>query len=248
MPLFSKENIIAVTGASSGIGRAVCINLVNEGATVIGIARNLKHLEETKALCSAPESFHIEQKDLSDDISHLDVYVKELKDKYGKLTGLAYCAGAMLLKPTAATSYEESKNLFDINYFAPLMMMKGFVDKRNNIGRGATAVAIASAEAFLKEKGLCIYSATKAALRTSLAVLAKENAQKEIRINTVSPSDIKTPMTMNENMVQIRADREKIYPLGYGEPENVASLVVFLLSSKSKWITAQDYVVDCGSF
>ena len=73
-------------------------------------------------------------------------------------------------------------------------------------------------------------------------------APRGMRVNTVSPSDIKTPMTMNEEMQTIRQGREDQYPLGYGEPEDVANMIVYLLSEKSKWITGHDYIVDCATF
>ena len=128
------------------------------------------------------------------------------------------------------------------------MMIKSFMDKRICTGSGASAVAVASADAFLREKGLCIYSGTKAALQASLATIAKEVAPRGMRVNTVSPSDIKTPMTMNDDMASIRQGREETYPLGFGEPNDVAELVVFLLSSKAKWLTGHDYIADCASF
>ena len=55
-------------------------------------------------------------------------------------------------------------------------------------------------------------------------------------------------MTMNDTMKEMRQDREKLYPFGYGEPQDVAELVVFLLSQKAKWITGHDYIIDCATF
>ena len=214
MPIFNSNELYIVTGASSGIGKAVALKLAEENAKVIAIARNNERLLKMK----------------------------------NEFSGIAYCAGAIMLKPAAATLYSESLDLFKTNYFAPVMMVKAFMDKRICIGEGASAVAVSSADAFLREKGLSVYSGTKAALQVTLSTIAKEIAPKGMRINTVSPSDIKTPMTMNENMMTIRAEREKQYPLGYGEPVDVAELILFLLSRKAKWITGHDYIVDCASF
>lgn len=248
MALFTEENIFIVTGASSGIGKTVALKLVEEGAKVVSIARNLERLQSVKAECVKPECFLCENADLTEHLSDMSGYLKSLKEKYGKFSGIAYCAGQILLKPASATEYEESVNLFNINYFAPVMMIKTFMDKRICTGGGASAVAVASAEAFLREKGLCIYSGTKAALQASLATIAKEVAPRGMRVNTVSPSDIKTPMTMNEDMISIRQGREETYPLGFGEPGDVSELVVFLLSNKSKWLTGHDYIADCATF
>ena len=247
MALFSEENIFIVTGASSGIGKAVALELIKEGAKVIAVARNLERLQTLKSECSKAENLFIEVADLTEHLSDMTSYLKSLKDKYGKFSGIAYCAGSILLKPASATEYEESLNLFNINYFAPVMMIKSFLDKRICLD-GASAVAVASAEAFLREKGLCIYSGTKAALQASLSTIAKEVAPRGMRVNTVSPSDIKTPMTMNDEMLSLRQGREETYPFGFGEPKDVAELVVFLLSKKAKWLTGHDYIADCATF
>lgn len=247
MALFSEENIFIVTGASSGIGKAVALELIKEGAKVIAVARNLERLQTLKSECSKAENLFIEVADLTEHLSDMTSYLKSLKDKYGKFSGIAYCAGSILLKPASATEYEESLNLFNINYFAPVMMIKSFLDKRICLD-GASAVAVASADAFFREKGLCIYSGTKAALQASLSTIAKEVAPRGMRVNTVSPSDIKTPMTMNDEMLSLRQGREETYPFGFGEPKDVAELVVFLLSKKAKWLTGHDYIADCATF
>ena len=247
MALFSDEDIFIVTGASSGIGKAVSLKLIEEGAKVVAVARNLERLQVLKSECSKAENVFVETADLTEYLSDMPSYLKSLKDKYGKFSGIAYCAGSILLKPASATEYEESLNLFNINYFAPVMMIKSFLDKRICVG-GASAVAVASADAFLREKGLCIYSGTKAALQASLSTVAKEVAPRGFRVNTVSPSDIKTPMTMNEEMTGMRQGREESYPFGFGEAEDVAELVAFLLSKKAKWLTGHDYIADCATF
>lgn len=248
MALFVRENIFIVTGASSGIGKSVVLKLIEEGASVVSIARSREKLEQMQSESSASDRVFIEIVDLAEHIGDMYEYLKVLKDRYGKFSGISYCAGQILLKPASTVEYQESLNLFNINYFAPVMMIKSFMDRRICIGSGASAVAVASAEAFLREKGLCIYSGTKAALQASLATIAKEIASRGMRVNTVSPSDIKTPMTMNGDMVSIRQGREESYPLGFGEPKDVAELIVFLLSDKAKWLTGHDYIVDCATF
>lgn len=248
MSLFTDEDIFIVTGASSGIGKATAMALVEEGAKVVAIARSEERLQALKNECKKPEFVFIERCDLMEHLEDMPVFLKGLKDKYGKFSGIAYCAGNILLKPANGTEYKEALSLFNINYFVPYMMIKSFLDKRICVAGKASAVAVASADAFLREKGLSVYSGTKAALQASLSTIAKEMAPRGMRVNTVSPSDIKTPMTMNEEMQTIRQGREEQYPLGYGEPEDVANMIVYLLSEKSKWITGHDYIVDCATF
>ena len=244
---FKKEDIIIVTGASSGIGEGTALMLNEQGATVIAIARNEERLNAMKAKCKYPENMHIEIKDLAEDIEGLVRYVKELKNKYGKFRGLAYCAGIVEVKPLQLLDVDEMKKLFDINYFAPIMLAKGFADKRNNIGKGASAVFISSMAGFVCSKGMTAYSGSKAALASSIKSIARENATYGIRFNCVSPSDIVTPMTHgNAPILNIMKEKKDKYPMGFGEVEDVANLITFLISDKSKWITTQNYVADCG--
>lgn len=241
---FNSEQRFIVTGASSGIGEGVALLLNELGATVIGIGRNVERLEGMKAKCKHPENMFVEQKELTEDIQGLPAYVKSLKDKYGKLSGMAYCAGITLNQPLQLKDYAISRNLFDIDYFAPMFMTKAFGDKRNTIGRGTSIVLISSTAANCSARAMSDYCGAKAALSHSARCVAKELAPHGIRINCVLPADIITPMTLADPDILA----SKNYPMGVGEVADVANLVAFLLSNKAKWITGQNYVVDCASF
>jgi len=244
---FNPDQRFIVTGASSGIGEGVALLLNELGATVIGIGRNVERLEGMKAKAKAPERVFLEQKELTDDIDGLPAYVKELKNKYGKFSGIAYCAGIAELTPLQLWSYGNARHFFDVNYFAPMAMLKGLGDRRNNAGVGSSCVFIASASALLADKGHVTYAGTKSALLTSCRAVAKELAVSGMRVNTVAPTVISSPMTSAAGEDYLASQREK-YPLGIGQVSDVANLVAFLLSDKARWITGQNYVVDCASF
>ena len=235
-----------VTGASSGIGQGVALKLNQEGATVVAIARRADKLEETKAQAAASENFFCEVKDLAEDIADLPKYLKSLKDKYGKLSGLAYCAGIAKISPLQCLDYEGLKKMYDINTFAPIMMLKGFADRRVNAGKGSACVLFASIAAHISTRGQIEYAGAKAALTAAAKSVAREVAPSGVRVNVISPSDISTPMTHRDP--DYLKNKASMYPLGVGEVADAAELAVFLLSEKSKWITAQDYVLDCGAY
>ncbi len=245
---FNKERKYIVTGASSGIGETAAILLNKLGATVIAIARNKERLGALKEKCKNPENMHIEVKSLTDDIEGLSSFVKDLKEKYGKFSGLAYCAGVTGLCPARTLTYEYSRNIFDINYFAPIMLTKGLVDKRNNIGKNVSLVYVSSIDAKVCSKGQSVYSGTKAALCASILSISKEYAVGGgIRMNCILPSAIDTPMTKKiiEDGYNLQGE-EGAYPFGFGKPIDAANLIVYLLSDKSKTISGQNFILDSG--
>ena len=240
---FTKEQIFIVTGASSGIGEGVALLLNELGASVVAVARRQKKLQELKEKAKYPENIYVEPKDLAEDIEGLPIYVKTLKEKYGKFQGMACCAGISWVQPLRVAELSEYQKMFDINYFAPIFMLKGFADKRNHQSN-ASVVCIASIAGVHPTPGQTCYAGTKGALIASLTSAAGELAPTGLRINCVSPSLIDTSLARDIS----RQYAEGKYPFGLGHIEDVANVIVFLLSDKSKWITKQNYIIDCGVF
>ena len=239
---FTAEQRFIVTGASSGIGEGVALLLNELGATVIGIGRDNERLEGMKAKAKVPERINIEQKDLSDDIPGLPMYVRGLREKYGKFQGLAYCAGIGGIMPLRAVDYNDMLKMFNINYFAPVFMAKGFADKRNNNGAGSAMVFIASRGGVNTDPGMTAYSGTKGGLIATMQSIAKEIAPTGVRVNCISPALIQTRMADDTS----RQYAQGKYPMGLGEVSDVANMIAFLLAKESRWISAQNYMMDCA--
>ena len=245
---FTSEQRFIVTGASSGIGEGVALLLNELGATVIGIGRNQARLNGMKAKAKHPENVFLELKDLAEDINGLPAYVKSLRMKYGKFNGMVYCAGVAALSPAKLFDYDYALKVFQVNYFAPVFMAKGLIDKRNIVGAGTSMVFLSSIDAVLSTRGQSLYSGSKAALSATIRTMAHEVSGIGVRMNCLLPSMIKTPMTLSDdlNKLGVVASDDVKYPFGWGEPSDVASFAVFLLSDKAKYLSGQNYIVDSG--
>lgn len=238
---FKPDQFILVTGASSGIGRQVALYLNRLGASVIANGRDEGRLSSARAEACNPDNFHTEKYDLASNPDSLEGWVKSLKDKYGKLRGLAYCAGIVNVNPLKLYNTESIRRMFDINYIAPLMLAKGFVDRRVNAGEGSAAVFISSVAYNQAIKGQTIYAGSKSALISSIACLSKEVASRGVRVNCISPGFVRTEMT---DKVLHEGHFEAIEHTDVGEPSDIANLAAFLLSDSAGWINGENYIIN----
>lgn len=244
---FNGENIL-VTGASDGLGKAICLLLNSLGANVIGIARSEDKLKLLKEEMTYKEKFSYVIRDLSIDIYELPNLVSKIAKEYGKLTGLVYAAGKLELLPIKALDSNSIDNLYNVNFKSLLMTTKGFTDKRNSL-ENSSIVYISSISSILGIKGMISYSTSKGAINSLVKTLAVEVSNRKIRVNSILPGHVETNMTLQNkdaNSKEYLNELETMYPLGLGEPEDIANIVTFLLSDKSRWITGQNIVVDGG--
>ena len=240
---FSKEDIFLVTGASSGIGMSAALQLNELGASVIITSRRQEKLQEVKDEAVNPENLFIESRDLAVDIDSHAEWIIELSKKYGKLKGLVLSAGVSFVKPLSLVDYSSLKVAQDILLNAQIMLIKGFAHRKVNIGK-SSVVIISSDAAFYGIKGMLEYSSAKAALITAAKVMANELYSRSIRVNTISPGLILTPM-IEESVKKGETNAEAVQYAG--KPEYVANMVSFLLSEKACWITGQNIIIDGGN-
>lgn len=249
MSLFSADDRFLVTGASSGIGRAIALALNNEGATVLANGRDETRLAESRSLAAAPERFHPVPRDLASDMDGLKGWLRGLRAEYGSLRGLACAAGITWNAPVALYALPRVQQLFDLCCHVPLILSGAFCDKRVNAGPGSAVVHIAAAAAVDPNPGQGAYAAAKAALVAGARCLAKEVAPRGIRVNCISPGLVEGSM-MEATCRQLGEDflaRElPRYPLGIGTPADVANLAAFLLSGRASWLTGQNILLTGG--
>lgn len=234
-----------VTGASSGIGRACALMIARLGATVVLLGRDSSRLQATRQEMQG-DGHVLFPFDLLEFERYEEVF--RFSAAQQKLHGLVHAAGVCPAIPVQSLSPTLMQESMGINYYAFLLLMKFFSKKIYS--DGGSAVAISSVSGTAGWAGGSLYSGTKGAVDSAVRSLAIELAGKKIRVNSVVPSHIKTPMyeggvaQMND-AAGLQKMLEK-QPLGLGEPEDVAHAVAFLLSDASRFITGTQLVVDGG--
>ena len=242
---YSLENkIILITGASSGIGRATALECSRMGASVILTGRNKERLEDVHKNLSNHENqppyiiADLNKDEDLDKLCSLDV----------KLDGVFLNAGVSINVPIAFITREKLMDIFNANTFSQILLTKRLV-KNKLLKKNASLVFTASVSGNNTVTAAHeMYSATKAAITGFMRNAALDLAPRGIRVNAVNPGMINTPMVHSGKYSdeQLRQDMSN-YPLGrFGEPEEVAHGVIFLLSDASKWITGHSLVIDGG--
>lgn len=240
---FSLENKkILVTGASSGIGKAIAIECSKMGAEVIITGRNEERLAETyRELVGEHPAYIVADLTKEEDIERLVA-------KTENLNGLVNCAGLTIPKPFKFLQESDIETVMTVNFNAPLLLTQRLV-KKKKLEKGASVVFISSISGTkVSYIAGSIYSASKGAINGLCKGLALELASQQIRVNTVVPGMVETNIVSGGEIAeeQLEIDRKK-YPLKrYGKPEEVAYAVVYLLSGASGWVTGSNLLIDGG--
>lgn len=238
--------IALITGGSSGIGRAAARCFVAEGAHVFIVSRRQAELDATKA--EIGRNISTIQADVAN-LDDLDRVITRIKAEKGSLDILVASAGLVERQAIAAATPEHFDRTFDLNargvYFT--------VAKALSIFNDGGAIVLVSSGMHLKGFPLFgAYAATKAALRSFARSWAAELKDRHIRVNTISPGMIETPIVDSlfpgkDEAEGARQTFASITPLGrIGEPDEIASGILFLASSESSYTTGADLVADGG--
>lgn len=244
-PFSLEGKTILITGASSGIGRQCAIDCSKMGATVVLVARNQERLEETVSLMEGnghrAYSFDLAQLDGVKDL------IAQIVADNGKLDGFIHAAGIEKTAPVKLLTPEDYDSVYKTNCLCAFEIVKNLGLKQ--INADASIIFIASISGVIARTGLAAYSASKGALISASRVMALELAKRKIRVNTVSPGTILTPMmekALNEMPEEDRIKRVEGFPLGLGQTTDISNACIYLLSDASKWVTGQNLIVDGG--
>ncbi len=241
-PFSLEGKKILVTGASSGIGQSTAISCSQMGAQLIITGRNAERLQLTYELLIG----HGHKQFVGDltENANLELLVQSVEN----LDGLVLCAGQGMTSPFLFNTREKYDEIFEVNFFSPVELLRLFV-KKKKMKKGASVVFVSSTGGVVAfTQGNSAYEATKAAINSTMKSCALELAQKKIRVNSVNPGMVNTKLIHREIITeeQLKMD-EKKYPLmRYGEPEDIAYGIIYLLSNASSWVTGHSLVIDGG--
>jgi len=236
-----------VTGAASGIGQATAVLLSHLGAKVACVDINLTGLGQTGSLLQG-EGHCLEVRDLKD-LKGIAAWMTTLVAHFGQMHGFVHAAGVSAPWPVKALSVEAWREVFLINTEAALSLTKVFQGRKIYAGENGSVVFISSVMAQVGSSLGAVYSMTKGAVDGMARSLAMELAPRGIRVNCVAPAFVKTPMfeRLEKQWDSSQYGRvEALHPLGYGQPEDIAHAVAFLLADTARWITGTVLVVDGG--
>ena len=245
--------VALVTGAGSGIGRAVALLLAREGATVIVTSRTLAHVEETAALIEeatgdAPAALVLDQTDRDS----IEQAFAETHARFGPLDILSNNAGVddPSETPVSATPDDVWSETFGVNVDGVFRICRTAIPLLRD---GASIVNMGSTNSILPRANAAAYCASKAAVLQLTRSLALELAPRHIRANCVCPGIVDTPLTdlflnLTEDPEATRAEYAQSNPLQrIADPIEIANCVLFLASHESSFVTGATLVVDGGA-
>lgn len=233
-----------ITGATSGIGLELAKTLIKNGHSVIAFGRNFSELdklefENVNLIKKYVDLFEVEQ---------IESIINQILVFPNKVDGFIHCGGIEETLPLSMYEPASVKKIFDVNLFCAIEILRVLSQKKMS-NDGSSFVFISSVMGNLGQVGKLSYCASKSAILGVVRSAALELSKRRIRVNAVSPGLVETPMMYKMFEVLPKRSIETLklmHPLGLGNVEDVTSLILFLLSDKSRWITGQNFVIDGG--
>ncbi|MFN0246416.1 MAG: SDR family NAD(P)-dependent oxidoreductase [Kofleriaceae bacterium] len=238
----SEQSVVIVVGASGGIGSALCRRLATRGTRLVVAGR-----DEAKLGALAAEVGGDVMRLDARDVDAVVATVKSVVDRHGRLDGAVNLAGSILLKPAHTTSIDEWDSVVATNLRTAFALVRAAAPAMGRNG-GGSIVLMSSAAARIGLANHEAIAAAKAGVEGLARSAASTYAARGVRINAVAPGLVRTPLAARiiGNETSLKAS-EAMHALGrIGEPDDVASLIDYLLDPRHTWLTGQVFGVDGG--
>lgn len=243
-PFSLEGKTILVTGAGGGIGRATSVECSKMGARLVLTDINQNTLDETLSLLEEPSRGHVA---IASDLTDYEA-MNALVGQIPVLDGIVSNAGISKVLPIQFLNSEDFTRIMDINAFAPMYLVQKIYRKKKISKGGSIVFTVSISGVMMVSVGGVMYAVSKNALDAFMRNAALEFASKNIRVNSVNPSRVKTNLIKGSAYSEEYVKRDlELYPLKrYAEPEEIANCIIFLLSDASSYITGHALVVDGG--
>ena len=240
-----KRHYILITGATSGIGEHIAINLSDKYHLLL-TGRNENALSNVITQCRNPHHHLVWEYDLNNTEEIENSLNSFLSSQNISISIFIHCAGFLKMLPLKSITKTYIEQTMKVNFLAAALIVKVLINKKINNAALRNVVFISSTASIMGAKAFNVYSASKAALDALMRSLAVELAP-TVRLNSVLPGAIQTRMTDHIfKDAELLNRMTKDYPLGVGYPSDIFEMVRFLISDESRWITGQQFVVDGG--
>lgn len=245
-PFSIQGKKILITGAGGGIGRSTAVECSRMGANVLITDINEAALKETLSLldtqCGQEHDMYVA--DLTDS-DKLDALIASIP----VIDGLVSNAGISKVLPIQFLNDEDFSKIMAINAFAPMYLTQKIYKKKKISKGGSIVFTVSISGVCMVSMGGVMYAVSKNALDAFMRNAALEFAAKNIRVNSVNPSRVNTPLIKaNTSYSQEDLARDMLtYPLRrYAEPEEIAYAIIYLLSDASAYVTGHSLIIDGG--